>query len=191
MLKIKWTEHVCWFLHLRSLNCFWRLFIKFCKENCIKSLQNDWVSVEAWYSIFLKAIEQKSLCLTSCILRYIMITHHGLYARIYKRHWIASMILFCWLLSYGMQLPTFFKVWGKFKCVNVHKWLWIHNQSFWRIQRILFGKLLKRLKTSEWALNSSKTISSSWNIVQTLIASGLSQIARKIFCSPSSFLYFL
>lgn len=25
------------------------------------------------------------------------------------------MILFCWLLSYGMQLPTFFKVWGEWK----------------------------------------------------------------------------
>lgn len=45
---------------------------------------------------------------------YIMITHHSAYARIYRRHWIAAMILFCWLLSYGMQLPTLFQVWGKF-----------------------------------------------------------------------------
>lgn len=42
-----------------------------------------------------------------------MIAHHSAYARIYKKHWIAAMILFCWVLSYGMQLPTFFKVWGK------------------------------------------------------------------------------
>lgn len=42
-----------------------------------------------------------------------MITHHSVYARIYTKHWISAMILFCWLLSYGMQLPTLFKVWGK------------------------------------------------------------------------------
>lgn len=44
--------------------------------------------------------------------RYVMIAHHGSYAKIYKKHWIAAMILFCWLFSYGMQLPTLFKVWG-------------------------------------------------------------------------------
>lgn len=46
--------------------------------------------------------------------RYVMITHHGLYARIYKRHWIAIMIAACWLVSYGMQLPTLLGVWGRF-----------------------------------------------------------------------------
>lgn len=45
--------------------------------------------------------------------RYVMITHHSLYARIYKRQWIACMLLFCWLFSYGMQLPTLLNVWGK------------------------------------------------------------------------------
>lgn len=44
--------------------------------------------------------------------RYIMITHHSVYARIYKKVWIACMIIFCWVFSYGMQLPTLFKVWG-------------------------------------------------------------------------------
>lgn len=44
---------------------------------------------------------------------YIMITHHSVYARIYKKHWITAMILFCWALSYGMQLPTLFSLWGK------------------------------------------------------------------------------
>lgn len=46
--------------------------------------------------------------------RYVMITHHGCYARIYKRHWIAIMIAACWLVSYGMQLPTLLGVWGRF-----------------------------------------------------------------------------
>lgn len=46
--------------------------------------------------------------------RYIMITHHSSYAKIYKPKWIAVMILFCWLCAYGMQLPTLFGVWGAF-----------------------------------------------------------------------------
>ncbi|KAH8329822.1 hypothetical protein KR067_000007, partial [Drosophila pandora] len=46
--------------------------------------------------------------------RYVMITHHGCYARIYKRHWIAVMIAACWLFSYGMQLPTLLGAWGRF-----------------------------------------------------------------------------
>ncbi|XP_031637333.1 G-protein coupled receptor moody isoform X2 [Contarinia nasturtii] len=47
--------------------------------------------------------------------RYIMITHHSSYARIYKTSWIAVMIVFCWIFAYGMQLPTLFGVWGVFK----------------------------------------------------------------------------
>ncbi|KAH8289505.1 hypothetical protein KR054_006415, partial [Drosophila jambulina] len=46
--------------------------------------------------------------------RYVMITHHGCYARIYKSHWIAVMIAACWLFSYGMQLPTLLGEWGRF-----------------------------------------------------------------------------
>ncbi|KAJ8687767.1 hypothetical protein QAD02_023561, partial [Eretmocerus hayati] len=46
--------------------------------------------------------------------RYIMIAHHGIYARVYKKQWIASMILFCWIFSYGMQVPTLLGVWGEF-----------------------------------------------------------------------------
>lgn len=49
------------------------------------------------------------------IARYIMITHHSSYARIYKTHWIAVMIAFCWICAYGVQLPTLFGVWGEFK----------------------------------------------------------------------------
>ncbi|KAF4526981.1 hypothetical protein B566_EDAN001528 [Ephemera danica] len=46
--------------------------------------------------------------------RYVMIAHHNLYARVYRRHWIAAMIAFCWLFSYGMQMPTLLGVWGSF-----------------------------------------------------------------------------
>ncbi|XP_015587054.1 G-protein coupled receptor moody isoform X2 [Cephus cinctus] len=46
--------------------------------------------------------------------RYIMIAHHGIYSRVYKKHWIALMILFCWVFSYGMQVPTLLGVWGRF-----------------------------------------------------------------------------
>ncbi|XP_067638557.1 G-protein coupled receptor moody isoform X3 [Eurosta solidaginis] len=46
--------------------------------------------------------------------RYVMIAHHGYYGKIYRKHWIAVMIVFCWAFSYGMQLPTLLGVWGKF-----------------------------------------------------------------------------
>lgn len=46
--------------------------------------------------------------------RYIMIAHHSMYAKIYKKLWIGVMIAFCWVFSYGMQLPTFLEVWGAF-----------------------------------------------------------------------------
>ncbi|XP_036218307.2 G-protein coupled receptor moody isoform X2 [Bactrocera oleae] len=46
--------------------------------------------------------------------RYVMIAHHASYAKIYRKHWIAVMIIFCWAFSYGMQLPTLLGVWGTF-----------------------------------------------------------------------------
>uniref|UniRef100_A0A0A1WR06 G-protein coupled receptor moody n=2 Tax=Zeugodacus cucurbitae TaxID=28588 RepID=A0A0A1WR06_ZEUCU len=46
--------------------------------------------------------------------RYVMIAHHASYAKIYRKHWIAVMIIFCWAFSYGMQVPTLLGVWGKF-----------------------------------------------------------------------------
>ncbi|XP_061402671.1 G-protein coupled receptor moody-like, partial [Musca vetustissima] len=45
---------------------------------------------------------------------YVMIAHHNSYGKIYKRHWIAAMIVFCWVFSYGMQLPTLVGAWGTF-----------------------------------------------------------------------------
>lgn len=42
-----------------------------------------------------------------------MIAHHAIYSTVYKKFWIATMIVFCWLFSYGMQIPTLVGVWGK------------------------------------------------------------------------------
>ncbi|CAF4875567.1 unnamed protein product [Pieris macdunnoughi] len=46
--------------------------------------------------------------------RYIMIAHHSWYSRVYRKHNIALMIVFSWMFSYGMQIPTLLGVWGKF-----------------------------------------------------------------------------
>ncbi|XP_021951462.1 G-protein coupled receptor moody [Folsomia candida] len=46
--------------------------------------------------------------------RYMMITSHKLYSRIYKPVGIGCMIAFCWVFSFLMQLPTLLGVWGKF-----------------------------------------------------------------------------
>ncbi|XP_021937582.1 G-protein coupled receptor moody-like isoform X2 [Zootermopsis nevadensis] len=46
--------------------------------------------------------------------RYIMIAHHNVYNRIYKKLWIGAMIAFCWMFSFGMQIPTLLGVWGIF-----------------------------------------------------------------------------
>nr|CAD7401038.1 unnamed protein product [Timema cristinae] len=45
---------------------------------------------------------------------FIMITRTSVYSKIYKRVWIGAMIVFCWVFSYSMQMPTLFGVWGKF-----------------------------------------------------------------------------
>lgn len=46
--------------------------------------------------------------------RYIMIAHHGIYNRVYKKVYIALMIVASWLFSYGMQMPTLLGIWGAF-----------------------------------------------------------------------------
>ena len=42
-----------------------------------------------------------------------MITSNSVYTRIYKPHWIACMIGFCWIFSFVMQVPTLVGAWGK------------------------------------------------------------------------------
>jgi hypothetical protein len=50
--------------------------------------------------------------------RYIMIAHHNVYSRIYTKLWIGAMIAFCWVLSFGMQVPTLLGVWGELQHYN-------------------------------------------------------------------------
>ncbi|XP_049875136.1 G-protein coupled receptor moody isoform X2 [Pectinophora gossypiella] len=46
--------------------------------------------------------------------RYILIAHYDWYPRVYRKHNIALMIVFSWMFSYGMQVPTLLGIWGKF-----------------------------------------------------------------------------
>lgn len=46
--------------------------------------------------------------------RYIMIAHYGAYTKIYKPMWIVAMIVFSWVFSFGMQVPTLLQGWGKY-----------------------------------------------------------------------------
>ncbi|XP_042873900.1 protein trapped in endoderm-1-like [Penaeus japonicus] len=45
--------------------------------------------------------------------RYILISHHGLYDRVYRRRYIVLMIAFVWLFSFGMMVPPLAGVWGR------------------------------------------------------------------------------
>lgn len=47
------------------------------------------------------------------LIRYIMIAHNSIYQRVYKKVYVYTMIIFCWIFSYGFQLPTLFGVWGE------------------------------------------------------------------------------
>lgn len=62
--------------------------------------------------------------------RYIMIAHHGLYSKVYKKYWIAFMILFCWIFSYGMQVPTLLGIWGKTECTYIYLRLQIQIHEY-------------------------------------------------------------
>lgn len=46
--------------------------------------------------------------------RYILIVHPTLYAKVYKKRYIAAMIIFIWLFSTSMILPTLLGKWGRF-----------------------------------------------------------------------------
>ncbi|XP_075234054.1 G-protein coupled receptor moody isoform X2 [Lycorma delicatula] len=46
--------------------------------------------------------------------RYVMIAHYSVYTRVYKPSSIAAMLVFCWFLSFGMQIPTALQKWGKY-----------------------------------------------------------------------------
>ncbi|XP_017782985.1 PREDICTED: G-protein coupled receptor moody-like isoform X2 [Nicrophorus vespilloides] len=51
---------------------------------------------------------------TISINRYILIAFPGLYPRIYTKLKVAIYIGIIWIFSYGLQIPTLFKIWGVF-----------------------------------------------------------------------------
>ncbi|XP_054263409.1 G-protein coupled receptor moody isoform X2 [Macrosteles quadrilineatus] len=60
-------------------------------------------------------VGESLLCIAMITInRYVMIAHYGVYTKIYRPIWIASMILFCCTLSFLMQVPTFLGIWGKY-----------------------------------------------------------------------------
>ncbi|KAJ4449108.1 hypothetical protein ANN_00503 [Periplaneta americana] len=61
----------------------------------------------------LERVREERMMLKLIRKRYIMITHHNVYNKIYKKLWIAAMIAFCWLFSFGMQIPTLVGVWER------------------------------------------------------------------------------
>lgn len=67
-----------------------------------------------------------------------MIAHYSVYSKIYKPCYIAVMIAFCWTLSYGMQLPTFFGIWGETFSKTRNKislsFIWVSKQSLMTIE---------------------------------------------------------
>ena len=52
------------------------------------------------------------------LISYIMIAHNSIYQRVYKKVYVYTMIIFCWIFSYGFQLPTLFGVWGEYYILN-------------------------------------------------------------------------
>ena len=45
--------------------------------------------------------------------RYIMIAHFNVYKVVYRKGWIALMIVFCWTFALLMLAPTLFQQWGE------------------------------------------------------------------------------
>ncbi|XP_047534021.1 G-protein coupled receptor moody-like [Vanessa atalanta] len=46
--------------------------------------------------------------------RYVMIAHPRLYPKLYKNRNIAIMLIFIWILSFGVMIATWFEKWGRF-----------------------------------------------------------------------------
>lgn len=45
--------------------------------------------------------------------RYILIAHHGLYDRLYRRRLLLVQVAFAWMFSFGMMVPPLIGVWGR------------------------------------------------------------------------------
>ncbi|XP_013792844.2 protein trapped in endoderm-1-like [Limulus polyphemus] len=46
--------------------------------------------------------------------RFILINHHNLYDKVYRKHYVALMVIFSWIFSFSMLIPTLASTWGKF-----------------------------------------------------------------------------
>lgn len=83
-------------------------------------INGGWVYGEGFLCTFVPFVQYGNvgvslLCIAMITInRYIMIAKNRFYAKIYRKKWIVAMIVFCWTFSYGFQLPTLFKIWGKF-----------------------------------------------------------------------------
>jgi hypothetical protein len=86
----------------------------------LRYIKGEWIHGDGFFCAFVPFVQYGNvgvslLCIAMITInRYIMIGHHSIYARVYKKVWIYSMIIFCWVFSYGFQLPTLFAIWGKF-----------------------------------------------------------------------------
>lgn len=83
-------------------------------------IHGAWIHGEGFLCTFVPFVQYGNvgvslLCIAMITInRYIMIAKNRYYAKIYTKKWIITMVVFCWLFSYGFQLPTLFRVWGKF-----------------------------------------------------------------------------
>lgn len=91
------SVHYC---TIRAIWKRWRIVDVCCNDNSQSVIDFNLLNLSGTYDY-------------NCPYRYVMIAHYSIYARIYKKVWIVTMIAFCWVFSYGFQLPTLFKVWGK------------------------------------------------------------------------------
>ncbi|XP_076344331.1 protein trapped in endoderm-1-like isoform X2 [Tachypleus tridentatus] len=46
--------------------------------------------------------------------RFIIFNYHHLYGKIYKKRFVVLMIIFCWVFSFGLLMPTLTRAWGEF-----------------------------------------------------------------------------
>ncbi|CAK1582655.1 unnamed protein product [Parnassius mnemosyne] len=52
--------------------------------------------------------------LTITLNRYVIISHPKLYPKLYKRRYLAMMLLCTWIFPFGSLIPTWFGKWGRF-----------------------------------------------------------------------------
>ncbi|XP_013789554.1 protein trapped in endoderm-1-like isoform X2 [Limulus polyphemus] len=46
--------------------------------------------------------------------RFVIFNYHHLYGKIYKKRFVVLMIIFCWVFSFALLVPTLTRAWGEF-----------------------------------------------------------------------------